>query len=180
MDIGTRAAAPAPEAAEHVAEDILEIAQATGASAGMPDAVRPERELLEVDIGAGVTGAAALPAAEALEAAKPRLALGVDLAAVEGLALVVLAEDLVGRIQLGKPLRRLGVVLVGVGMQLLGVLPKGALDRSRIRIPPNPQHFIGVAHRGILRSCAGVQPPALHPMWGQTAGFATQNACGEE
>ena len=60
--------------------------------------------------------------AEPFEALEARLALGVDLAAVECLALVVVADDLVGGVQLGEARGRLGVVLVGVGMQLLGEL----------------------------------------------------------
>ena len=47
-------------------------------------------------------GPCAGAAAEALEALEARLALGVDLAAVEGLALVVVAEDFVGGVQLGE------------------------------------------------------------------------------
>src|SRR5262245_5819028 len=95
---------------------------------------------------------------EALKAAKFRLALSIDLAAIVGLALVVLAQDLVGRIEFGKALRRFGIILVGVRVKLLGKLTKCALDRGRIRILLHPQHFIGVAHRKCLRFGAGVQP----------------------
>src|SRR5262244_1495251 len=93
---------------------------------------------------------------EALEAAEPRLAVGIDLAAIISPALIFLAQDLVGRIELGKALSRLGIVLVGVGVQLLGELTKCAFDRCRVRILLHPQHFIGVAHRRFLRSHAGV------------------------
>src|SRR5215813_990874 len=95
---------------------------------------------------------------EALEAAKFRLALSIDLAAIISLALVFLAQDLVGRIEFGKALSCFGVILVGVRVKLLGELTKCALDRGRIRILLHPQHFIGVAHRKYLRLGAGVQP----------------------
>ena len=73
-------------------------------------------------------------AAKALKALETRLAFGVDLAAVERLALVLIAEEFVGGIQLGKARRRLRIVLVGVGMQLLGEPPVGALDVARTRL----------------------------------------------
>src|SRR5262249_21573702 len=107
------------------------------------------------------TGAAATKIAsgtETLEAAKFRLALGVDLAAIVSLALIFLAEDLVGRIDLGKALSGLGIILVGVGVQFLCELAKGTLDRGCVRILFYPQHFIGVAHCKFLRSSAGAQP----------------------
>ena len=91
--------------------------------------------------------AAARTAETLAEAVKARLALGIDLAGVIGAALLLLAEDLVGRIELGKALGGLGIVLVGIRMQLLGEAPEGALDRRCIGILPNPQHLIGVAHR---------------------------------
>ncbi len=59
---------------------------------------------------------AALLGAETFEALEARLALGIDLAAVERLALVGIADDLVGGVQLRKARRRLRVVLVGVRM----------------------------------------------------------------
>src|SRR5579871_1467289 len=95
---------------------------------------------------------------KALEAAEFRLALCVDFAAIVSAALVFLAQDLVGRIELGEALSSLGIILVGVGVQLLGELTICALDRCRIRILFHPQDFIGVAHRKFLRSSAGIQP----------------------
>ena|SRR5215467_6496980 len=85
--------------------------------------------------------------AEALEAAKLGLAFGVDLPAVERFALVLLAEDFVGRVDFGEALGCLGVVLVGVRVQLLGELAIRALDCRRIRTLFYPQYLIGVAHR---------------------------------
>src|SRR5579871_4031781 len=95
---------------------------------------------------------------ESLETAKLRLAFSVDLAAVVSLALVFRAQDLVGRIEFGKALSRLGIILVGIGVQLLGELTKCTLDCRCIRILLYPQHLIGVAHRESLRFSAGVQP----------------------
>src|SRR5581483_9099865 len=82
----------------------------------------------------------------ALEALKARLALGVDLARIECLALLLVANDLVGGIQLGETGCRLGIVFVRVGMQFLGKLAEGGLDRSLVRPPLHPQNLIGVAH----------------------------------
>ncbi len=57
--------------------------------------------------------------AEAFKALKFRLAFGVDLTAIEGLALVGIADDLVRGVELGKARRRLWIVLVGVGCSFL-------------------------------------------------------------
>ena len=78
------------------------------------------------------------PRAEAFEALEARLALGVDLAAVEGLALVVLAQDFVGGVELGEARGGVLVVLVGVGVQLLGELAEGALDVRGARALGHP------------------------------------------
>jgi len=86
---------------------------------------------------------AARLAAEALETG---LALTIDLAAVERLALLVVADDFVSRVQFGKTRRRLGVVLVGVGMQLLGELAEGGLDLRLARALGHPQNGVGVTH----------------------------------
>src|SRR5262249_52400662 len=84
--------------------------------------------------------------AESFKALETRLALSIDLAAIEGLALCVLAKDFVGRVDLGEFRRRFLVLLVGVRMQLLGEPTKCGLDRLRACVLRNPQHFIGVAH----------------------------------
>src|SRR5262249_51443 len=73
------------------------------------------------------------------------LAFGVDLAAVELLALVLVAQNLVGRIELGKARRRLRIALVAVGVMLLGELAKSALDGRSAGAPRHPQALIGVA-----------------------------------
>ena len=97
---------------------------------GAAEAVRPPGEALEIAL-APAERACARPAAEAFEALEARLALGVDLAAVERLALVVVADDLVGAVELGELVRRLRVLLVGVRVQLLRELAIGLLDVFR-------------------------------------------------
>src|SRR5262252_11123649 len=95
--------------------------------------------------------------AKALETMEFRFAFRVYLTAIECLALILLAKDLVGRVDLGKALGRLRVVLVGVWVQLFGELAKRALDRCRICILFHPQYFIGVAHCEFLRFGAGIR-----------------------
>jgi hypothetical protein len=80
------------------------------------------------------------------KALKTRLALGIDLAAIELLALVLVADDLVGRVQLGKARRGFRIVLVGIGVMLLGKLAIGAFDRRSTGAPRHPQDLIGVTH----------------------------------
>src|SRR6185437_15945704 len=135
IELERRAAGPAAAApAEHAVEDILEAAAAgTGAGAKGP----------RMEAAAGGAGARIATAGKTLEA---RLALGIDFAAVELLAPRLVADDLVGRIQLGKPRSRFRVVLVSVRVMLLGELAIGALDRRSAGAPRHPQDLIGVAH----------------------------------
>src|SRR5204862_6785197 len=92
---------------------------------------------------AGAGSATRIASGKALES---RLALGIDLAAVELLALVLVSDDLVGRIDFGKARGGLRIVLVVVGVVLLGELAIGALDRRSAGAPRHPQDLIGVAH----------------------------------
>ena len=71
--------------------------------------------------------------AETFEALETRLAFRVDLAAVECLALVGIADDLVGGVELGKTRGRLRIMLVGVRMQFLRKPAIGALDVALAR-----------------------------------------------
>ena len=109
-------------AAEHAAQDVLEAAAA--ARRRPPARWKPSGPKLKLSKWLPPPGPkpAPPPGCAAFEALEARLALGVDLAAVEGLALLVVADDLVGGIELGEARGRLGIVLVGVGMQLLGEL----------------------------------------------------------
>src|SRR4029079_4205035 len=119
------------QAAEHIAQDIFEAATAAAPAAAPARALHAfrspgeglERAILAAERATGAgAGTAPRTRAKTLETLKARLAFGVDLAAIEVLALVVVANDLVGRVQLGKPRRRLGIGLVGVGVELLGKL----------------------------------------------------------
>src|SRR5215470_11019586 len=111
----------------------------------------------------------------ALEAVEARLSLRVDLAAVERLALRLVAEDLVGRVEFGELHRRLGIVLVGVGMQLLGQLAVGLFDVVLARRPRHPQNLVGVAHSlqlPILQSNPGVNVVPRWPLCNSAAPWA--------
>ena len=88
--------------------------------------------------------AAGTARAKTLEAA--RLAVGADLAAIELAALFRVADDLVGRIDLGELLLRLGIVLVLVGMVFLGEFAEGLLDLVRARALGNTQYVVRISH----------------------------------
>ena len=121
--------------AEHAVEDVLEAAAAHAAAGATTKTV--------LEAAARTGTAAGATAREPLEA---RLALGIDLAAVELLALVLVADDLVGRVDLRKAGRGLRVVLVVIRVMFLGELAIGALDRRSAGAPLHPQDLIGVAH----------------------------------
>src|SRR6185369_2261575 len=109
---------------------------------------------------------------------KARLAIGVDLAAVELLALVLVAHDLVGGIDLGKARSRLRIVLVVVRVMLLGKLAIGTLDRRGAGAPRHPQDLIGVTHpSGLLHGNSVVgslgQFVRFGFIWGASCIFAT-------
>src|SRR5215207_5004924 len=143
-------------AAEHAVEDILKTcpARAAGTAAGAEAGFEAARS----------TGAAARVAAgKTLEA---WLALGVDLAAVELLALVLVADDLVGGIDLGKARSRLRIVLVVVRVMLLGELAIGTLDRRSAGAPRHPQDLIGVTHpSGLLHGNSVLKLRTIRPLW---------------
>jgi hypothetical protein len=157
---GRAGAAPAAaHAAEGLPEDVLEAAGATGAASatgtacaaaaaapgGAGKTLRAEAETFEVRVAAEAS-ARLRAGAETLEAAECRLALGIDLAAIERLALVLVFEELMSGVQLGKARRRLRVVLVGVGMQLLGKAPIGALDVGCTCFAIEAKDLIGITH----------------------------------
>ena len=137
---------PARRAAEHLLQDVVD---AAGPPRKPPPAPPPrwtpsgpQVKVSKWPSWPNPPGPRPAARPDALEALEARLALGIDLAAVERLALVVVAEDFIGGVQLGELRRRLLVLLVGVGMQLLREPPEGALDRRRARIlraPPGPR-----------------------------------------
>ena len=135
-------------------------AAAAAAPCRAGEALGTEAEGLEFRLGpeASLSTAAAATGAEAFETAEARLALGVDLAAIEGLALVVLAQDLVRGIDLGKARRRFGIVFVGVGMQFLGEATEGAFDVACARLPIDAQHLIGITRPHGLHLFFGAGP----------------------
>src|SRR5665213_172461 len=132
----------ARRAAEHAAQNILKAAP--------PAATRTlETVMAEVEVFEATPvrpPAAAWLRAIAFEAAEARFAFGVDLAAIERFAFLVVAGDLIGSVKLGEARGRLGIVLVGVGMQLLSEPPVGALNLGLVRTLRYPQYFVGVAH----------------------------------
>ena len=181
LEIG---AAAARAAAEGFAQNILEAAgrrppacAAAPAPGGAGETFRAEAEAFEIAVAAEAgTRAGAAAAVKTLEA---RLALGVDLAAVERLALVLVAEDFVRGVELGKARRRLRIVLVGVGMQLLCQAPIGALDVGRARLAIDPQDLIGITHPQELRSFSGPAPPPTDGlMWDESGRLAMQRRIG--
>src|SRR4029077_12174080 len=140
-------------AAEGFAQNILEAAKPAAPAAGLSAAApapggagepfRPEAEAFEIGVAAEAGTRVGAAAAKTLEA---RLALGIDLAAIERLALILVLEELVRGVKLGKARRRLRIVLVGVGMQFLCQAPIGALDVARARLAIDAQDFIGITH----------------------------------
>src|SRR5665213_399833 len=146
--ISEAARTAARRAAEHAAQNVLEPAGTGTTTAARPalEAVRAEVEVLEVRTAGSETTAATRLRAVAFIAAKARLALGVDLAVDEGFALLVVAGNFIGRVQLGKTRGGLGIMLVGVGMQFFGEPPVGAFNFSLARTLRYPQDLVGVAH----------------------------------
>src|SRR3954453_11554571 len=145
--------------AEHAVQDVF---KATTAHAAGPSAAAAEG----VGLKAARAGTATrIAAGKALE---PWLAFGIDLAAVELLALVLVADDLVGRIDFGKARGGLRIVLVVVWVVLLGELAIGVLDRRSAGAPRHPQDLIGVAHPSrllhgkLFSKSRANRPPRLH------------------
>src|SRR5690606_11170301 len=90
-------------------------------------------EPVEVAGGKSATSAAVRARTESPESSCPaeghrRVAIGIDLAAVETRPLVLVRQQVVGFGHFGEASRRLGVVLIAVGMQFLGESPIGGLD----------------------------------------------------
>ncbi len=106
--------------------------------------------------------AAAWAATHALEPLEARLAFRIDLAAVELPALILVAEDFIRLIELGKAFLRLGVLGVAVGVKLLGALAEGLFHGLFIRAFRHAENVIGaaLAHgSGCTGQAAGRDPP---------------------
>ena len=76
---------------------------------------------------------------------RARLALRVDLAAVEGAALFLVPDNLVGRSNLGETLLR-SRLLALIGMVFLGELAEGGLDFGRARRFRHSKNVIWITH----------------------------------
>ena len=107
--------------------------------------VPPRAGLLAPEAGEGIAACAAFKALEA------RLALAVDLAAVEGRAALLVAHDLIGLIGRGETILGLGIVGILVRMMLLGELAVSRLYVLGRGVLGNAQHLIGIAHCFCLR-----------------------------
>lgn len=136
---GTRAGLAAAGTA-HMAEDLVEdVFGTTGAKAAGAE--------IEIRLAVGARcriGAAALAAGT--EAARPRLAGGIDLAAVELCAFVGIADDAIGRRDFLEAFGRLVVAGIAVGMQFLGQLAIGLAHVFLGGAPGHTQHLVGVTH----------------------------------
>ena len=137
---------------EGVAEDLAEdVAVAVERIAARPAAAELEmgrpRPLLPALAEGGEGVAAALRVLEALEALEARLALGIDLATVEGGARLLVADHLIGLVGGGKALLGLRIVRVLVRMILFRELAIGRFYFLGRGVFGNAQHLIGVAHR---------------------------------
>src|SRR5690606_37049823 len=104
--------------AENVAEDVLSESLGSGAAAAELE-MRAARPLLAPEAGEGIA------AGRALETLEARLAVRADLATVEGGALLLVADDLIGLICGREMVLGLRIVRVLVRMILLGQLPIG-------------------------------------------------------
>ena len=83
--------------------------------------------------------------AETLELRRARLAFRVDLAAIEGFALLVVAKDLVGRAHFRETLFRFWLLAL-VGVVFLGELPKGGFDFRLARRLGYAKNVIWITH----------------------------------
>jgi hypothetical protein len=158
--LGARAAAqptgPGLTAAEQSFEQIAEV-DALGSGHAL--------ELARVEaLRAGSSAARAVAAAEPRPERARRVALGVNLAAVETGALVLVAQQVIGLGDVGETLRRLRIVLVAIGVQFLGKLAVGGLDVLLTRIAGNAQGGIGIGHGVLARQNTGAAQAALSYM----------------
>ena len=154
LEVRSGSGAAAGVAAESFLQDVLEAAKppaaaSSGAAApgGPGETLRTEVEAFEICIRPETSaGTRARPWAAAAKTLEARLALGIDLAAIERFALIFVGEEFVGGVQLGKARRRFRIVLVGIGMQFFRKLPIGAFDVARARFPIDAQDLIGITH----------------------------------
>jgi len=135
-----KAAATASTAAsrENIFEDVLEASEAAAARPATRalKAARPEAEGLEHALAAeAAAGAAGTKAFETLEA---RLALGVDLAAVERLALLDVARISWAALSSAKRLAALGSCLLASGWSFLASFRNALLMSAALALLDTP------------------------------------------
>ena len=121
-------------------------------------------------------------AAEALtEAAEaelaPRPTVGVDLAAIEARPLGRIGQEVIGLADLLEALLGSGVAGVAIGMQDLGELAIGLLDRRLIGAARHVQDTVGIAHGDRIVSSSG-GPRAAAPVRAGTAGQGARRPPG--
>ena len=124
--------------AEKLVEDVAGAAgERIAASAAELETLTPgtttRAGLLAPETGKGI-------ASGALETLETRLAVGVDLAAVEGRAALLVAKDLIGLACRGKAILGLGIIGILVGMVFLGELAVSRLYFLGGGVLGNAQH----------------------------------------
>ena len=96
-----------------------------------------------------VSPAGAAPRAAAAEAGnfrRARLALRVNLAAIELAPFLLVGENLVRRVQLGEAVLGLGIGRIGIRVELLRELAIGALDLCLVGGLGNTEDVVGITH----------------------------------
>src|SRR5690606_30846101 len=123
-------------------------AAARGAAAALLRAAEAAHEFLEDVFGreAARLRAAAPRPPGAAEAGEFGIAVGIDLAAVEGGLLFLVGKEVVGSRNLGELGVRLGIVLVLVGVIGLGQPAVGRLQVLLAHRTRNPEHAVWIAH----------------------------------
>jgi hypothetical protein len=140
--------ARAPAAAEHAAEQLREV---------------DLRPLVAVEAAATeAAGVERAIAGLAAEAARGLATVGVDLAQVELLALLGVADDVEGGADLLELLLGLLVPRIGVRVMGLGELAERLADLVRGRGAGNAEFLIGVARQGVSSGKSGRLGTALH------------------
>ena len=85
-------------------------------------------------------------AGKTLETGMARLALGVDFAAVELGALLLVAENLISGVGFGKPVLGLGIIRMLVGMMQFGELAKRFFHIRVGSVLGDAENLIRIAH----------------------------------
>jgi len=84
-----------------------------------------------------------------------RIALAIDFAAIKLGALGLVGQQIIGAGDVGKSLRRVGFVLVAIGVQFLGELAIGALDVRFGRGAGYAKRAVRIAHAVLARCNSG-------------------------